>query len=184
VPLYVADAQLNYLTQQAHQEISNRAFDFEALTSAYMLAFFLRLRRALLQVEAIATQVVAATAPGRNTLDNPSGGSEVREARRYIESNLQGQLTLESIAAHVHTSSSHLNRLFNLGQGTSVMKYVATRRIEAAKSLLVQTDLAVHIVGQLTGYPQHAHFTQTFTQHVKLAPQEYRKRYKIDDRGL
>lgn len=184
--LYLPDTQLSYLMQQVREELTLRELDFEALASTYIQAFFLRLHRALMQTAAIETQVSSAMALGNST--QPPGANtdcdEVRRARNHIEGNLQGHMTLDSIAAHVHTSPSHLNRLFNLSLGTSVMKYVTSRRIEAAKSLLIQTDLAVHVVGQLTGYPQHAHFTQTFTQHVKLAPQEYRKRYKIEHRGL
>jgi AraC-like DNA-binding protein len=148
------------------------------VTAALLLAIMLRLQSALAhkarpfpphKPDSPFPQSALET---RATHDDP-----VKLARIYIEENLQADLKLGVIAAEAFVSPSQINRLFTADLGLSVMKYVNQRRIENAKSLLLQTGLLIHEVGALAGIPHPPHFSHLFQSHVGVSPRKFRKMY-------
>src|SRR5580698_2199003 len=62
---------------------------------------------------------------------------QARRAVEYIEQHLASKLTNENIAAAIGLSKSHFSRAFKSTLGASPMAYIATRRVERAKHMMV-----------------------------------------------
>ena len=103
----------------------------------------------------------------------------MQRACRYIHGHLHEPLSVEVIAAYVYGSPSWLNRQFQCELGTSIMQYVTQKRIEEAKLLLADTDLAIAEIGRMVGYPDPSYFSQVFTRWNKTSPIKYRNQSKL-----
>lgn len=99
----------------------------------------------------------------------------VQRACRYIQSHLSEPLSLERIAAHVCISVRQLNRLFQNEMKSSVMKYVAAQRVEAAKSLLTGTNLPVQEISDCLGYSHPSYFCSIFLEAMGVTPTQFRQ---------
>ena len=98
-----------------------------------------------------------------------------KRACKFIRFNLENQLSVGKIAQHAQLSPTHLNRLFRTETEMSVMQYVAHHRMEAARSLLLNTQLSIDEVAKLTGYTRLSHFSHAFAQSTGVAPTQFRK---------
>ncbi len=105
--------------------------------------------------------------PARNLL--------IETALRFIESHLNWRtLSPEAVAAHVHVSTSHLNRLFKAELGLTVKSYIQNSRVDLAKSLLQNSDIPIAEVGFLSGFFPPSHFTRAFSQAAACSPRQFR----------
>ncbi len=100
------------------------------------------------------------------------GSEAIKKAIDYINVNFSQALTLEKIAQNSYVSVNQLCRLFNKYCGTTVAKYIASRRITEAKKLLASgknvTDTAI-----LCGFEDYANFIRVFKKHVGVTPGKY-----------
>ena len=92
----------------------------------------------------------------------------------HIEDSLVG---LEEVSEAVGFSPSYFSVLFKKKTGEGFAKYLTRIRMEEAKTLLRETNLAVAEICERAGYSDRKHFTQTFHKATGLTPAEYRKLY-------
>lgn len=104
--------------------------------------------------------------------EKTSGSSAIKMAIDYINRNFSQHLSLETIAQNSYISVNQLCRLFNKYCGTTVAKYIVSRRITEAKKLLSAgksvTDTAI-----LCGFEDYANFIRVFKKHVGVTPGKY-----------
>jgi AraC-like DNA-binding protein len=113
---------------------------------------------------------------GESTAPSPVAmNKSIELACLYIQQNLSAPLTLDRIAASVFVSPSHLNRLFRKELQTSVMAYVEAARVEAAKSLLRETELSVRLVSNQLGFSRPNYLSRVFQRTIGMTPSEYRR---------
>jgi len=100
------------------------------------------------------------------------GTGAIKNAIDYINNNFSQHLSLETIAQNSYISVNQLCRLFNKYCGTTVAKYISSRRITEAKKLLASgrsvTDTAL-----LCGFEDYANFIRVFKKHVGVTPGKY-----------
>ncbi|MNE69283.1 Arabinose operon regulatory protein [compost metagenome] len=61
--------------------------------------------------------------------------------------------------------------------GCAPLDYLMRHRIEQAKLLLLQTDLAIALVAEEVGFNQAAYFTACFARLEGISPRKYRQRF-------
>lgn len=100
------------------------------------------------------------------------GSESMKKAIDYINSNFSQPLSLQQIAQNAYVSVNQLCRLFNKYCGTTVSKYITSRRITEAKKMLSSgknvTDTAI-----LCGFEDYANFIRVFKKHVGTTPGKY-----------
>jgi AraC-like DNA-binding protein len=98
-------------------------------------------------------------------------------AKTYIGKHLGDEdLGVEAVAASVHVSPKHLQRLFR-AEGLSVIRVVWDMRLEQAERLLRDADpraVAVQDVAWQCGFRTAAHFSRAFSARYGLSPRELR----------
>ncbi len=99
----------------------------------------------------------------------------LRRALEFMHDNCGRELSLSEIAAAAYLSEFHFARLFKKITGTTPHAYLASLRIEKARRLLAETDLAISEVGARVGYTSQSHFTKIFREATGLTPRAFRE---------
>jgi AraC family transcriptional regulator of adaptative response / methylphosphotriester-DNA alkyltransferase methyltransferase len=97
----------------------------------------------------------------------------------YIEERYAEPLTLSILAEQFYASVYHLQRTFKRVKGVTPLTYLQQARIDAAKRLLVETDIAVNAIGVQVGIPNAAYFATLFQKKTGFSPSEFRQNKSI-----
>lgn len=98
----------------------------------------------------------------------------ISKIKTYILANLEGNLTLQSIAEQVNLHPTYLSHLFKNETEITITDYIAQARIEKAKYLLSATTLKIYDIALLSGYQSPKHFMLVFKQQTGKTPSGYR----------
>ncbi|MCX7056979.1 MAG: AraC family transcriptional regulator, partial [Proteobacteria bacterium] len=99
---------------------------------------------------------------------------QLRAATDFIESQLDQDLSLESISAASAMSPFRFARAFKKATGQSPLQYVIHRRIDRAKELLRSGDRDLADIANLVGFSTQSHFTAVFRRRCGTTPKRYR----------
>lgn len=101
--------------------------------------------------------------------------SPIRQAVRYIDAALPGDVSLQEVAARVHLNPSYLSQLFKQQMNMNFIDYVLEQRMARAKQLLAQTSLRISEIAERVGYSDLAYFSNAYKRVTGMTPTEYRK---------
>ncbi len=99
---------------------------------------------------------------------------QLQQVLDYIDSHLDQNLKLETLAQLLDMSHFHFSRLFKQSTGSSPHHYLIQQRIERAKQLLKQTDQPIIDIALECGFSSHSHLTKHFRHLTGLTPKVYR----------
>jgi transcriptional regulator GlxA family with amidase domain len=88
------------------------------------------------------------------------------------------ELSLQSLAEHLGTSTRTLSRKFFSELQTSPGKWIQRKRLETARALLETTQLTVSQICYKIGYQDLASFSRLFARDTGMTPGEFRKQLK------
>lgn len=101
--------------------------------------------------------------------------SRIAKAIEYIQHNFQKQPNLAKIAAHVHLSPAHFQRLFTEWVGISPKKFLQYTTIQHAKSILKQPPKSTLLDTTFdAGLSSSSRLHDLFIQIEGMTPAEYR----------
>ncbi|MCL2254046.1 MAG: AraC family transcriptional regulator [Lachnospiraceae bacterium] len=100
------------------------------------------------------------------------------KAKKYLDENFHKEISLVSLAGAFHISKYYFVRIFKEHIGLSPMKYLLFVRIEAAKDLLISTDMPIAKIGESVGYDNVTAFNRVFKSSENISPSEYRANAK------
>ena len=123
-----------------------------------------------------------ATIRSTNSVARPSDSSLISRTINYIDANISGELTIESISKENFVSKYHLCRVFKKTLGVSIMKYILSRRIMLAKEQLINTDITCSDIAMLMGFSSFSYFCRAFKEQEGITPSRYRKLYGKSDK--
>jgi len=107
---------------------------------------------------------------------NPQDNDNLIEnAKKIIELNFAGDISLEQVAKHVHLSPAYLSELFKKETGMSFIDYKTIVRIESAKKLLLTPSMNISEVSAKVGYADPKYFSKLFKKITGKTIYEYRK---------
>jgi len=99
----------------------------------------------------------------------------LRRAIEFMHDNCGRELSLHEIADAAYLSEFHFARLFKKLTGATPHAYLAALRVEKARRLLAETDLAISEIGARVGYTSQSHFTKIFREATGLTPKAFRE---------
>ncbi|MGW4890835.1 GlxA family transcriptional regulator [Kitasatospora sp. NPDC004240] len=97
---------------------------------------------------------------------------------RWIDENLARELSVESMAAHLHLSVRHFARLFRQRTGRTPADYVEAVRLEAARRLLEDSERGLPEVAAASGLGSVETLHRAFRRRLNTTPAEYRRRFR------
>lgn len=97
--------------------------------------------------------------------------------QQRFENDLHSTYVLADLAREYGMSASSLSHRFKEITGTSVMGYLQSCRLAAAKALLAQSTLGIGEIVERCGFSDNSNFSRTFKQLVGVSPSQFRKRY-------
>lgn len=99
----------------------------------------------------------------------------MRRVVELIDSALDEDLNLTTLAAEAGMSPFYFARAFRQEFGEAPHQYLLRRRIERGKELLLRTETSLVEIALATGFSSQSHFTSTFKRFVGVTPGEYRR---------
>ena len=84
-------------------------------------------------------------------------------------------LSLKKLAKALNSAPTSLNRVFQQHFNTSPINYFISLRIEAAKSLLINTNMQIQEIAQNTGYSNALYFSSEFKKRTGMSLREFRR---------
>lgn len=101
----------------------------------------------------------------------------IDEIYDYLHKNFQKKLGLEDLSKLTGLSKNYISRKFKEIYGQTPINYLQEIRIEAAQTMLKNTEYPIKQVGEIVGYDDVYFFSKVFKTHLKLPPGKYRKLY-------
>jgi AraC family transcriptional regulator len=98
----------------------------------------------------------------------------LRRVLEYIDAFIDHDLTVDTLAKLAGLSRYHFGKMFKQSTGTTLHRYVLTRRIRRAEQLLRSSKSPLADVAAAVGFPNQSHFTTAFRQVIGTTPGEYR----------
>jgi AraC family transcriptional regulator len=95
---------------------------------------------------------------------------DVRPLLSYIDENLDGDLTLASLAATLCVSVPHLKRLLRSLVGIPPHRYIVQRRVAYAAALLKEGRSSIREVALRAGFYDQSHMTRWMRRLAGVTP--------------
>ena len=103
-------------------------------------------------------------------------GWQVRRLRIYIDSRLGETIRVSDLSRIVCRSAAHFCRAFKRTFGQTPHAYVTARRLERAKSLMLESDEQLSVIALMCGFADQAHLSTRFRQQMGEPPGAWRRR--------
>lgn len=157
--------QFMYFVNKLSEE---RGFGQDVLDQAVFLELMTFLNRTFL------THCVrgTATVPKETWAFQGPRHSQIDEILDYMNQHLAENLNIPMLAAHFYLSSSYLCKIFKDATGTTINRYITTKRISRAKALLAEGH-SVAETSSLCGFGDYSNFLKSFTKVVGISPKKY-----------
>lgn len=110
-----------------------------------------------------------------NRYSRDQGYHQIQEVLRFVDEHLGEELSLKRISNELFISTTYFSRLFRAKTGRKFSEYLALRRIERAKLLLVSSDKPVAEIAHEVGYLEANSFARLFKAYTGMTPAQYRK---------
>ena len=101
--------------------------------------------------------------------------SVAMQISEWIEENIDGDLSVDTISARFKLSRVDLYGVFKSAFDTSPARYVKERRLIRACELLENTDYPINVVSEKSGLYDYNYFSKLFKSRFKLTPTEWRR---------
>lgn len=102
--------------------------------------------------------------------------SKLNEILRYMNSNLNKQISINDLAELFQMQPSHFIRFFKKQTGYTPAKYILEQKLHHARVYLEKTDMYVYEIMEKIGETNPATFSKQFKAKYSYSPNEYRKR--------
>lgn len=106
-------------------------------------------------------------------IDSSTMSRPVWKAMDYIYYHLHEKIRLEDVAHAAGLSPNYLNSLFSREKGMSISKYICSKRIEAAKNMLLYSEYTETEIAEILAFSSVSHFIRVFRENTGSTPRQY-----------
>lgn len=122
------------------------------------------------------------SAPADNSRQYPPDSNKYYELLSAVRNRIYSAnyrfFSVEGSAHEIRMSKSNFQHLYKKFFGVTFMQDLINSRVEHAKMLLINTDLASADISKQCGYNNFAHFTRQFKKLTGMSPLEFRRKNK------
>ncbi len=128
-----------------------------------------------IEILVLQAEALGAEDPVRVEGWSPKEQKQLDEVRELLRSRFNDPPTLPEIARAVGLNEYKLKRGFKARFGTSIFKYLTALRLEKARQLLLDSQVAVKDIAVELGYSSPQHLATAFRKQFEQSPRDYRK---------
>jgi AraC-like DNA-binding protein len=117
--------------------------------------------------------------PRARAVSRPKGGLagwQARMVRTYINENIGALIRTSQLASLATLSVSHFSRAFKQTFGETPSTYIARRRVDLARHLLLSGDKQLSDIALDCGLCDQSHLSRVFKRFVGTSPLQWRRR--------
>lgn len=107
--------------------------------------------------------------------------SRINKLASHIHLHLDEELSLDSLAAYIGLTRSHLSRYFHEKTGMQLSRWISIQRVERARQLIDNSDLQLAEIARQVGFTSDSTFRRHFREQYSVSAREYRK--AIEDKS-
>jgi transcriptional regulator GlxA family with amidase domain len=107
----------------------------------------------------------------------PATTPSIVELQHWLTDNIDGDLSVDALAARAGMSTRNFTRTFRRETGTTPAAYVEQVRVEEARRLLETTDLTVSAIARRIGIRHAETLHRAFRRRVGTTPELYRHHF-------
>tara|TARA_R110002110_G_scaffold413729_1_gene641538 strand:- start:16924 stop:18000 length:1077 start_codon:yes stop_codon:yes gene_type:complete len=104
--------------------------------------------------------------------------SPIADTIRFIQNNLDGSLSISTLADNACMSERTFARKFKDAMQLTPAQYVERARLEAARAQLEQASKSVALIAWDVGFENAERMRRAFQRHLGISPSEYRERFQ------
>mgnify|MGYP003591799735 FL=1 len=112
---------------------------------------------------------------GRCYFEKQTQNDMVSRVILYMHDHMTESISVQQLADMVYVSKSYLSRAFKQKTGLSLMEYLNSLRMEAAKALLAASNMNTEEIAYRAGYRSTKFFNRAFRACTGMSTREYRK---------
>ena len=105
----------------------------------------------------------------------PEDRERIQAVALYIDDHCASALTVDDLARAACMSPTKFKECFKAVTGSTLTRYVQSRRISQSEGLLRMPDLSIEQVAHAVGYTCASRFSELFRRETGLLPSEYRR---------
>lgn len=103
------------------------------------------------------------------------GNGIIEMAKKYINDNVEQNLSVPDVAAYCYLGEKQLTRLFNFYEKKSPAEYIRDVRIRRIECLLADGGLSIKEISRIMNFNNEYYFNTFFAKYYGMPPGEYRK---------
>ena len=105
--------------------------------------------------------------------------TDAQKRALYLDEHYMEKLSLASISRHLHIGRTKLCAIAKELSGGETLSYlIARRRIDAAKRLLLQSNMPISAVAESVGISDYNYFSKVFRSMTGTTPSTFRKKVR------
>ena len=101
--------------------------------------------------------------------------------QNYIKMNANKNTTIQQLAKDLNYNYDYLRQLFLSQMKMSAKKYFFDVKLQNTKNYLINSELTVKQIADITGFSSASHLCSAFKQSFGLSPLQFRKRQRRHD---
>ncbi len=155
-------AYLKNIVQKLEKAYYNSGFGGEVLKNSYINELIVYLNKAYLYTKDEEIEV------------DIEYNQKISNIIKYINANLDSELSLENISAEFYISKYHLLREFKKYTGFTIHRFIQKKRLIMARMLL-KDNVKVSEVAMICGFGDYSNFIRTFKREYGMSPKVFAK---------
>ena len=110
------------------------------------------------------------------------GVQTLRQLDDYIAEHLGDDIALDDLARQIGLSRFHFARAFRASAGISPYRYILTRRLERARTMLAHSRSMPSEIASATGFADQSHLTRAIKSRYGVTPAVLRRKEQDSSR--
>jgi AraC-like DNA-binding protein/mannose-6-phosphate isomerase-like protein (cupin superfamily) len=153
-------AYLRSIVQKLEKAYYNNGFGCEILKNAYLNELIVYLNKAYLYTK------------DEEIEEDIEYNQKISNIIKYINANLDSELSLENLSAKFYISKYHLLREFKKYTGYTIHRFIQKKRLIMARMLL-KDNVKVSEVSMLCGFGDYSNFIRSFKREYGISPKNF-----------
>ena len=158
--------ELQTLLDLLTEEVALRRAGYDQVIRGLLVKLLLDTARAVVEISE--SEMLQ---PARNHTEQT-----VQKIVRYLHDNYNRRILVRDVAAQVHLSERHTNRIFQDVMGVTILDYLTHLRLEIAAQRLLDRELSVKAVAHASGYPDAHYFSTLFHRYTGMTPSDFQEK--------